>query len=130
MEFLNALTTCIVVCFHLACTNDRQYLLVTEQLRNVHRKLESALHSSKKRLAEVVDQCDALKKGREASVSVFLRSSLTPFELGSRILLGYSVYASLSSGFFQVDREEALAELKSIELKYTELKVRNMLHLF
>ncbi|KAF3454216.1 hypothetical protein FNV43_RR04663 [Rhamnella rubrinervis] len=58
------------------------------QLRNVHRKLESDLQSGKKRLAQLVDQCDTLKKGREASVF----------------------------------REEALAELKSIELKYTELK--------
>ncbi|KAG8656987.1 meiotic nuclear division protein 1 homolog [Manihot esculenta] len=37
------------------------------QLRNVHRKLESDLQSRKKRHAELVDQCDALKKGREES---------------------------------------------------------------
>ncbi|KAK9266638.1 hypothetical protein L1049_003590 [Liquidambar formosana] len=37
------------------------------QLRNVHCKLESDLQSSKKRFAELVDQCDALKKGREES---------------------------------------------------------------
>ncbi|KAL5573034.1 hypothetical protein UlMin_022631 [Ulmus minor] len=37
------------------------------QLRNVYRKLESDLSSSKKRLAELVEQSDALKKGREAS---------------------------------------------------------------
>ncbi|KAK7245499.1 hypothetical protein RIF29_40345 [Crotalaria pallida] len=37
------------------------------QLRNVHRKLDSDLHSSKKRYAELVDQCEALKKGREES---------------------------------------------------------------
>ncbi|XP_015889115.3 meiotic nuclear division protein 1 homolog [Ziziphus jujuba] len=58
------------------------------QLRNVHRKLESDIQRSEKRLAELVDQCDALKKGREASD----------------------------------EREEALAKLKSIELKYSELK--------
>ncbi|KAJ4708577.1 Meiotic nuclear division protein 1-like [Melia azedarach] len=37
------------------------------QLRNVHRKLESDLHSSKKRLSELAGQCNALKKGREES---------------------------------------------------------------
>ncbi|KAI4380382.1 hypothetical protein MLD38_006580 [Melastoma candidum] len=35
------------------------------QLRNVRRKLESDIQASKKRLAEVVDQCISLKKGRE-----------------------------------------------------------------
>ncbi|POO00591.1 Meiotic nuclear division protein [Trema orientale] len=58
------------------------------QLRNVSRKLESDLHSSKKRFEELVEQCDSLKKGREASD----------------------------------EREEALAELKAIEQKYSELK--------
>lgn len=47
------------------------HFLILEQLRNVYRKLETDLQSSKKRLAQLVDQCDALKKGREASVSVF-----------------------------------------------------------
>ncbi|XP_062113224.1 meiotic nuclear division protein 1 homolog [Humulus lupulus] len=37
------------------------------QLRNVTRKLESDLHSSKKRFAELAEQCESLKKGREAS---------------------------------------------------------------
>ncbi|KAF3970809.1 hypothetical protein ACB098_01G169700 [Castanea mollissima] len=37
------------------------------QLRNVYHKLESDLQSSKKRLAELVDQCNALKRGREES---------------------------------------------------------------
>ncbi|KAK4601783.1 hypothetical protein RGQ29_011061 [Quercus rubra] len=37
------------------------------QLRNVYHKLESDLQSSKKRLVELVDQCDALKRGREES---------------------------------------------------------------
>lgn len=37
------------------------------QLRNVYRKLESDLQGSKKRMAELVEQCDALKKGREDS---------------------------------------------------------------
>lgn len=32
------------------------------------RKLEDDLQSSKKRLAELVEQCEALKKGREESV--------------------------------------------------------------
>lgn len=39
------------------------------QLRNVYRKLESDVQSSKRRLAELADQCNALKKGREESVS-------------------------------------------------------------
>ncbi|XP_071907716.1 meiotic nuclear division protein 1 homolog [Coffea arabica] len=38
------------------------------QLRNVHRKLEADLQNCKKRLAELEDQCHALKKGREESV--------------------------------------------------------------
>ncbi|XP_057250919.1 meiotic nuclear division protein 1 homolog isoform X3 [Beta vulgaris subsp. vulgaris] len=58
------------------------------QLRNVSRKLESDLHASKKRYAELVEQCNALKKGREESD----------------------------------DREEALSELKSVELNHKELK--------
>lgn len=58
------------------------------QLRTVHRKLNSDLQSSKKRHAELVDQCEALRKGREESD----------------------------------EREEALAELKTIEMKYNELK--------
>ncbi|XP_057520016.1 meiotic nuclear division protein 1 homolog isoform X1 [Amaranthus tricolor] len=37
------------------------------QLRNVSRKLESDLHASKKRYAELVEQFDSLKKGREES---------------------------------------------------------------
>ncbi|KAE9587911.1 hypothetical protein Lal_00003188 [Lupinus albus] len=37
------------------------------QLRNVYRKLDSDLKSSKKRYVELVDQCEALKKGREES---------------------------------------------------------------
>ncbi|XP_062093778.1 meiotic nuclear division protein 1 homolog [Humulus lupulus] len=37
------------------------------QLRNVTRKLESDLHSSKKRFAKLAEQCESLKKGREAS---------------------------------------------------------------
>ncbi|GAB2292461.1 Meiotic nuclear division protein 1 [Dionaea muscipula] len=37
------------------------------QLRNVRGKLESELQSSKKRFAELVEQCNALKKGREES---------------------------------------------------------------
>ncbi|KAG2712976.1 hypothetical protein I3843_04G143400 [Carya illinoinensis] len=37
------------------------------QLRNVYHKLESDLQSSKKRLVELVDQCNSLKKGREES---------------------------------------------------------------
>ncbi|KAJ6435300.1 hypothetical protein OIU84_000479 [Salix udensis] len=58
------------------------------QLRSVYRKLESDLQSSKKRHAELIDQCDELKKGREESD----------------------------------ERETALAELKTIEMKYNELK--------
>ncbi|KAK3018459.1 hypothetical protein RJ639_004276, partial [Escallonia herrerae] len=37
------------------------------QLRTVYKKLDSDLQSSKKRLVELVQQCDALKKGREES---------------------------------------------------------------
>ncbi|KAF5208415.1 Meiotic nuclear division protein 1-like protein [Thalictrum thalictroides] len=37
------------------------------QLRNVYGKLESDLESSKKRLAELIEQRDGLKKGREDS---------------------------------------------------------------
>ncbi|XP_057466741.1 meiotic nuclear division protein 1 homolog [Actinidia eriantha] len=37
------------------------------QLRNVYHKLEGDLQGRKKRLAELVEQCDALKKGREES---------------------------------------------------------------
>ncbi|KAL0426939.1 UNVERIFIED_CONTAM: Meiotic nuclear division protein 1 [Sesamum latifolium] len=39
------------------------------QLRNIHRKLDSDLQSSKKRYIELIDQCNALKKGREESVN-------------------------------------------------------------
>ncbi|KAI3895527.1 hypothetical protein MKX03_022178 [Papaver bracteatum] len=58
------------------------------QLRNVSNKLGSDLKNSKKRLAELTEQRDNLKKGREDSD----------------------------------EREEALAELKTIETKYNELK--------
>lgn len=58
------------------------------QLRNVYQKLEPDLRSSKKRHTELVEQCNALKKGREESD----------------------------------EREEALEELKAIELKHNELK--------
>lgn len=37
------------------------------QLRNIHRKLESDLQSSEKKHAELINQCNALKKGREES---------------------------------------------------------------
>ncbi|XP_013595416.1 PREDICTED: meiotic nuclear division protein 1 homolog isoform X2 [Brassica oleracea var. oleracea] len=39
----------------------------SNQLRSVRQKLESDLQGSNKKLAELVDQCDALKKGREES---------------------------------------------------------------
>ncbi|KAJ0745624.1 putative mnd1, HTH domain-containing protein [Helianthus annuus] len=42
------------------------------QLRNVSKKLESELESSRKRHVELVDQCESLKKGREDSVSYSL----------------------------------------------------------
>ncbi|PIA64542.1 hypothetical protein AQUCO_00100194v1 [Aquilegia coerulea] len=58
------------------------------QLRNVYGKLESDLESSKKRFAELMEQRDSLKKGREDSD----------------------------------ERAEALSELKTIEIKYNELK--------
>lgn len=44
------------------------------QLRNVSRKLDSDLQSNKRRLAELVDQCNALKKGREESVRSIVSS--------------------------------------------------------
>jgi hypothetical protein len=47
------------------------YANIVDQLRSVRHKLESDLQSSKKRLAELVDQRDALKMGREESVSPF-----------------------------------------------------------
>ncbi|KAL8189042.1 hypothetical protein R6Q57_029303 [Mikania cordata] len=37
------------------------------QLRNISKKLESELESSKKRHVELVEQCESLKKGREDS---------------------------------------------------------------
>ncbi|KAK4483649.1 hypothetical protein RD792_010850 [Penstemon davidsonii] len=37
------------------------------QLRNIQKKLDSDLQSCKKRYVEVIDQCNALKKGREES---------------------------------------------------------------
>ncbi|GAU48181.1 hypothetical protein TSUD_141700, partial [Trifolium subterraneum] len=37
------------------------------QLRNVHQKLDSELQSNGKRHAQLVEQCEALKKGREES---------------------------------------------------------------
>ncbi|KAI3915300.1 hypothetical protein MKX01_035559 [Papaver californicum] len=58
------------------------------QLRNVSNKLGSDLKSSKKRLAELIEQRENLKKGREDSD----------------------------------EREEALADLKTVEIKYNELK--------
>ncbi|MCL7035243.1 hypothetical protein MKW94_013482, partial [Papaver nudicaule] len=60
----------------------------SNQLRNASNKLESDIKSSKKRLAELNEQRDALKKGREASD----------------------------------EREEALTDLKTVEIKYNELK--------
>ncbi|KAL0333813.1 UNVERIFIED_CONTAM: Meiotic nuclear division protein 1 [Sesamum angustifolium] len=41
--------------------------VLVNQLRNIHRKLDSDLESSKKRYTELIDQCNALKKGREES---------------------------------------------------------------
>lgn len=52
-------------------------ILLVYQLRNVYRKLESDLQGSKKRMAELVEQCNALKKGREDSVSILIRTSYT-----------------------------------------------------
>ncbi|GFQ02020.1 meiotic nuclear division protein 1 homolog [Phtheirospermum japonicum] len=61
------------------------------QLRNIQRKLNSDLQSSESRYAELIDQCDSLKKGREESD----------------------------------ERVEALDDLKAIEQKYNELKVKS-----
>ena len=54
-------------------------------MRTVCRKLDSDLQSSKKRHAELVDQCDALKKGREESVSLL---SSIPYCDWMTLLLG------------------------------------------
>ena len=55
-------------------------------MRTVCRKLDSDLQSSKKRHAELVDQCDALKKGREESVSLL---SSIPYCDWMILLLGW-----------------------------------------
>jgi len=41
-----------------------------KQLRNAYSKLEADLSNSRKRLAELIEQRDNLKKGREESVSI------------------------------------------------------------
>lgn len=50
--------------------SDHASTILNEQLRSIRQKLESDLQGSNKRLAELVDQCEALKKGREESVSI------------------------------------------------------------
>lgn len=40
------------------------------QLRSVLQKLEADHQGSNKRLAELVDQCEALNKGREETISI------------------------------------------------------------
>ncbi|CAN7014989.1 unnamed protein product [Brassica rapa subsp. trilocularis] len=84
------------------------------QLRSVRQKLESDLQGSNKKLAELVDQCDALKKGREESVSSSCVEEL---------------YKCLNHLFTRIDllslqeeRTEALAHLQDIEKKHKELK--------
>ncbi|XP_010244371.1 PREDICTED: meiotic nuclear division protein 1 homolog isoform X2 [Nelumbo nucifera] len=57
-------------------------------LRNVYRKLEADIESSKKRFSELTEYRNSLKKGREETD----------------------------------EREEALSELKAIEIKYNQLK--------
>lgn len=52
-------------------------ILLVYQLRNVYQKLESDLQGSKKRMAELIEQCNALKKGREDSVSILICTSYT-----------------------------------------------------
>lgn len=47
-----------------------------EQLRNVRRKLESDFQGNKKRHSDLTEQCNALKKGREESVSVWQLATL------------------------------------------------------
>lgn len=44
-------------------------MIPISQLRNVYKKLETDLQTSKKRHVELVEQCKNLKKGREESVS-------------------------------------------------------------
>ncbi|KAL8095274.1 hypothetical protein AgCh_036654 [Apium graveolens] len=41
--------------------------VASREIRNVYRKLESDLQGRRKRMAELVEQCNALKKGREDS---------------------------------------------------------------
>lgn len=48
-------------------------MLYLKQLKNTHRKLESDLANSTKRLKELVEQRDSLKRGREESVSLISR---------------------------------------------------------
>lgn len=43
-----------------------------KQLRSAHSKLEADLSNSRKRFAELIEQRDSLKKGREESVSLLL----------------------------------------------------------
>ncbi|RYR07317.1 hypothetical protein Ahy_B05g074644 isoform B [Arachis hypogaea] len=86
------------------------------QLRNVRNKLDSDLQSSKKRHAELVDQCEALKKGREESVGYSLFPTYIPVSSTS-----VSLYFSMLN-VKQDERAEALADLKAIELKHNELK--------
>lgn len=49
---------------------------MAKQLRNVRSKLESDLASSRKRFAELVEQRDGLKEGREESVSALFLCDL------------------------------------------------------
>lgn len=81
------------------------------------RKLESDLQSSKKRYAELIEQCDSLKKGREESVS-----STSSFAL-CRLSITFQWFSYHKIPIYQEERGEALDELKTIEQKYNELKV-------
>ncbi|KAL2229072.1 UNVERIFIED_CONTAM: Meiotic nuclear division protein 1 [Sesamum indicum] len=58
------------------------------QLRNIHRKLDSDLQSSKKRYIELTDQCNALKKGREESVNHLPHSNF--FGMNAEVIAPFS----------------------------------------
>lgn len=89
----------------------------------MYRKLDSDLQSSKKRHAQLAEQCEALKKGREDSVSYIIPTLLDPnspcFCRNQNDWLSYIWILH----FHQDEREVALADLKAIEQKHNELKV-------
>lgn len=108
--------------FHFNVDN----LLAIYQLRNAYQKLESELKSSQKRFAELVEQCNELKRGREESVNI--QASFFYINVDIELNIIYKDVCCCFpciwfSSFHQDERENALHELKALELKYNELKV-------